>query len=148
MYDKEKEAEELAQAARSAVVGTGLAGVGLGLGVAVAVATHAVFLDFTGIAAGVMAATLGLLIIPARKRKAKKEYAEKLADLRERLMDSLTTQFEREMRRSTQRLEETIAPFTRFVRAEEAKLVEQQTQLEEIESQISGLQSILSDDTA
>jgi small GTP-binding protein len=148
MYDKEKEAEELAQAARSAVVGTGPAGVGLGLGVAVAIATHAVFLDFTGIAAGVMAATLGLLIIPARKRKAKKEYAEKLADLRERLMDSLTTQFEREMRRSTQRLEETIAPFTRFVRAEEAKLVEQQTQLEEIESQISGLQSILSDDTA
>jgi hypothetical protein len=147
-YDKEKEAEELAQSARTAVVGTGLAGVGLGLGVAVAVATHAVFLDFTGIAAGVAAATLGLLIIPARKRKAKKEYAEKLSELRETLMDSLTTQFEREMRRSTQRLEETIAPFARFVRAEEAKLTEQQAQLLDIESQISGLQAILGSEAA
>ena len=63
---------------------------GVGLGVAVAVATHAVFLDFTGIAAGVAAATLGLLIIPARKRKAKKEFAEKLAELRTTLVSSLT----------------------------------------------------------
>ncbi len=148
MYDKEKEAEELAQSARSAVVGTGLAGVGLGLGVAVAVATHAVFLDFTGIAAGVAAATLGLLIIPARKRKAKKEYAEKLAELRTTLVSSLTTQFEREMRRSTERLEETISPFTRFVRAEEEKLLEQQTRLLEIESGIASLQANLSDEAA
>lgn len=148
MYDKEKEAEELAQSARTAVVSTGLAGVGVGLGVAVAVATHAVFLDFTGIAAGIAAATLGLLIIPARKRKAKKEYAEKLADLRSTLVDSLTTQFEREMRRSTQRLEETVAPFTRFVRAEEEKLLAQRERLAEIESQIAGMQAILGDNAA
>jgi small GTP-binding protein len=148
MYDKEKEAEELAQSARSAVVGTGLAGVGLGLGVAVAAASHIVFLDYTGITAGIAAATLGLLIIPARKRKAKREYAEKLADLRTTLMDSLTTQFDREMRRSTQRLEETIAPFTRFVRAEEEKLLEQRERLLIIDSQITGLQDILGSDTA
>ena len=148
MYDKEKEAEELAQAARTAVLNTGLAGVGVGLGVAVVVAAHTAFLDFTGIFAGVAAAALGFLILPARKRKAKNEFAEKLADLRTRLMDSLTTQFEREMRRSTQRLEETIAPFTRFVRAEEAKLTEQKDRLQELESQISGLQSILNQESA
>ena len=143
MYDKEKEAEELSQSARSAVVGAGLGGVGLGLGLAVAAASHLLFVDVTGIAAGVAAATFGLLIIPARKRKAKKEFDEKLADLRTTLMDSLTTQFEREMRRSTQRLEETIAPFTRFVRAEEEKLQDQQARLMEIESEMSGLQAIL-----
>jgi small GTP-binding protein len=148
MYDKEKEAEELAQSARSAVVGTGIAGVGLGLGVAVAAASHVVFIDYTGITAGIAAATLGLLIIPARKRKAKKEYAEKLAELRTTLMDSLTSQFEREMQRSTRRLEDTIAPFTRFVRAEEEKLLEQQKRLLEIESQIGGLQSILDEEAA
>jgi small GTP-binding protein len=147
-YDKEKEAEELAQSARTAVLSTGLAGVGVGLGVAVVVATHAAFLDFTGIFAGVAAAALGLLIIPARKRKAKKEYAAKLEDLRTTLVDSLTTQFEREMRRSTQRLEETIAPFTRFVRAEEEKLLAQQASLQEIETQIDGLQAILGDNAA
>ncbi|MFL7837539.1 MAG: dynamin family protein [Candidatus Promineifilaceae bacterium] len=148
MYDKEKEAEELAQSARSAVVGTGIAGLGVGLGVAAAVASHVVFIDYTGITAGIAAATLGLLIIPSRKRKAKKEYAEKLAELRTTLMDNLTRQFEREMQRSTQRLEDTIAPFTRFVRAEEEKLLEQRGRLLEIESQISGLQTILDDEAA
>jgi small GTP-binding protein len=147
-YDKEKEAEELAQSARSAVVGTGIAGVGLGLGVAVAIASHVVFIDYTGITAGIAAATLGLLIIPNRKRKAKKEYAEKLAELRTTLMNNLTSQFEREMQRSTQRLEDTIAPFTRFVRAEEEKLLEQREQLLEIETQIEGLQTILDEEAA
>jgi hypothetical protein len=116
--------------------------------VAVAAASHVVFIDYTGITAGIAAATLGLLIIPARKRKAKKEYAEKLAELRTTLMDSLTSQFEREMQRSTRRLEDIIAPFTRFVRAEEEKILEQQKRLSEVESQIAGLQSILDDEAA
>ena len=142
-FDKEKEAEALAMSARTAVVNTGLAGVGVGLGVAVAVATHAAFLDFTGIAAGVAAAALGFLILPARKRKAKAEFAAKLASLREQLVTSLTEQFEREMRRSAERVEDTIAPFTRFVRAEEEKLAGQQELLAELQAQIGGLRATL-----
>ncbi len=142
-FDKEKEAEELAQSARAAVVNTGLAGIGVGLGVAVVIAAHTAFLDFTGVFAGVAAAALGLLILPSRKRKAKSEFAEKLEELRTKLVGSLSQQFDREMRRSTRRIEETIAPFTRFVRAEEEKLRKQQEQMLEIESQISGLQTIL-----
>ena len=68
--------------------------------------------------------------------------------MRSTLVDSLTTQFEREMRRSTQRLEETVAPFTRFVRAEEEKLLAQRERLAEIESQIAGMQAILGDNAA
>jgi len=142
-FDKEKEAEALAQSARSAVVNTGLAGIGVGLGVAVVIAAHTAFLDFTGVFAGVAAAALGLLILPARKRKAKQEFVEKLEDLRTKLVDSLTTQFNREIRRSTRRIEDTIAPFTRFVRAEDEKLTIQRDQLVELETQISGLQTIL-----
>jgi len=142
-FDKEKEAEELAHSARAAVVNTGLAGIGVGLGVAVVVAAHTAFLDFTGVFAGVAAAALGLLILPARKRKAKQEFAEKLNELRTTLVGSLTTQFDREMRRSTQRIEDTIAPFTRFVRAEEEKLTAQQNELAELEAHIIGLQTIL-----
>ena len=142
-FDKEKEAEELAQSARAAVVNTGLAGIGLGLGVAVVIAAHTALLDFTGVFAGLTAAALGLLILPSRKRKAKQEFAAKLEDLRTSLVSSLTQQFEREMRRSTQRIEDTIAPFTRFVRAEEEKLSNQRDQLVELDTQINGLQSIL-----
>jgi small GTP-binding protein len=146
-FDKEKEAEELAQSARSAVVNTGLAGIGVGLGVAVVVAAHTAFLDFTGIFAGAVAAALGLLILPNRKRKAKQAFSAKLNELRTTLVSSLTAQFEREMRRSTQRIEETIAPFTRFVRAEGEKLTQQKDQLQALEGQISGLQTILQKET-
>ncbi|MCA9949721.1 MAG: dynamin family protein [Anaerolineales bacterium] len=142
-YDKEKEAEAMALGARQAVLNTGLAGVGVGLGVAVVVATHVAFLDFTGVVAGVAAAALGLLILPARKRQAKKEFSEKLTELRETLVDSLTKQFESEIRHSTRRIEDTTAPFTRFVRAEEAKLSGQHDSLVELEGQITGLQAIL-----
>lgn len=138
-YDEDREAEEIAEAARQAVVSTGLAGVGVGLGVAVAIAAHVAVLDWTGIIGGLTAATIGLLILPARRRRAKEELADKLADLRERLMHSLSEQFDREMRRSTQRAEDTVAPFSRFVRGEKEKLESQYETLVELEAHLQGL---------
>ncbi len=142
-YDKEKEAMEMASAARTAVVNTGLAGVGVGLGVLITVVAHTAFFDYTGIFAGIAAAALGLLVLPARKRKAKAEFAEKLAELRQKLVSSLTEQFTREMRRGAQRIEDTIAPFARFVRAENDKISAQRDELVELEAHISGLQAQL-----
>jgi small GTP-binding protein len=142
-YDNEQEAADLAEAARSAVVNTGLAGVGVGIGVAIAAAAHVVWIDVTGISAAVLAAALGLLVLPSRKRKGKKQLQEKLEDLRLNLVNSLTEQFDREMRRSTQRIEETVAPFARFVRAETDKLTAQHDALVEIEAHITGLQEQL-----
>lgn len=142
-YDKEREAEQMAESARTAVVNTGLAGVGVGVGVAIAIAAHVVWVDVTGVLAGIAAATLGLLILPARRRKAKQELAEKLADLRDKLVSSLTEQFDREMRRGTQRIEDTVAPFGRFVRAEFDKISEQREELSELEAHLIGLQAQL-----
>jgi len=68
---------------------------------------------------------------------------EKLEELRLNLVNSLTEQFDREMRRSTQRIEETVAPFARFVRAETDKLKVQHDSLVEIEAHITGLQGQL-----
>lgn len=142
-YDREQEAEQMAESARMAVVNTGLAGVGVGVGVAIAVAAHVVWADVTGILAGLAAATLGLLILPARRRKAKVELAEKLANLHDTLAVGLAEQFDREMRRGTQRVEDTVAPFGRFVRAEYDKISQQQENLTELEAHIIGLQSQL-----
>ncbi len=142
-YDKNREAEQMAESARTAVVNTGLAGVGVGVGVAIAIAAHVVWVDVTGILAGIAAATLGLLILPARRRKAKQDLAEKLVDLRDKLVSSLTEQFDREMRRGTQRIEDTVAPFGRFVRAEFDKISEQRDDLTEMEAHIIGLQAQL-----
>ncbi|MFQ5399037.1 MAG: dynamin family protein [Anaerolineae bacterium] len=145
-YDKEKEAAQMAESARAAVVNTGLAGVGVGLGVAIAIAAHVVWVDVTGILAGVAAAAIGLLILPARRRKAKHDLEEKLADLRQKLVSSLTEQFDRELHRSTRRIEDTIAPFSRFVRAEQEKIGSQRDRLVELEAHIIGLQAQLQAD--
>lgn len=144
-YDREYEAEQMAEAARTAVVNTGLAGVGVGLGVAIAAAAHLVWLDVTGIVAALGAATLGLFILPSRRRRAKAELAEKLADLRRKLTTSLQEQFEREMRRSGQRVEDTVAPFARFVRAEKEKLETEHAELSELEAHFSGLMRQIGD---
>jgi small GTP-binding protein len=144
-FDKDKEAAELAEVARSAVIGTGLAGAAgaAGLGLAITGGLHLVFLDVTGIVAGIAFATLGALILPARRRKAKRELEEKLAALRQKLVGSLTEQFTREMGRGAQRIEDTIAPFARFVRAENDKISAQRDELVELEAHISGLQAQL-----
>jgi small GTP-binding protein len=147
-YDEEREAAEMAEAARTAVVNTGLAGVGVGIGVAIAMAAHVVWLDVTGVSAAVLAAALGLLILPARRRKGKQELEAKLSDLRQKLVNSLTEQFDREMRRSTQRIEDTIAPFARFVRAETDKLSSQQSRLADLENHVVSLQGRLGRQTA
>jgi hypothetical protein len=139
-YDMDREAAEISAGARQAVVNTGLAGVGAGLGVAIAIVAHTAFLDFTGIFAGIAAAALGLLVLPARKRKAKSEFSQKLTDLREKLVGSLEQQFDREMRRSTQRIEDTVAPFDRFVRAERDRLTTQRDRLQALSTQIDTLQ--------
>ena len=112
---------------------------GASIGVIIAVVAHAAFLDFTGIFAGVAAAALGLLILPARKRKTKAEFSAKLADLRTRLVGNLEQQFAREMRRSAQRVEDTVAPFDRFVRAERDRLTAQQTTLQELAASVGEL---------
>ncbi len=122
-FDREREASRLADSVQVAVAGTAIAEVGaLGLG---AVLTHLAVTaaaDFTGILAASAVAILGLFIIPNRRHDAKKNLKEKIAAMREQLMGSLTTQFDREIEGSLRRIDEAIGPYTRFVRAERDRL--------------------------
>src|SRR6185436_13097237 len=92
--------------------------------------------DFTGILAASTIAALGLFILPARKKKAQRELREKVLELRDRLMRTLTEQFDGEVAGSVRRIEEAIAPYTRFVRAE-------RTRLEGAHGELEGLQRAL-----
>jgi len=95
--------------------------------------------DVTGmLMAGVIAA-LGFFILPARRRRAKEEMRAKVTALRAKLVGALRTEFEREMTRGRQRIEEAIAPYSRFVRAEQAKLTAMQGDLEAIADDIRAL---------
>ena len=141
-YDKEVEAARMAESVQTAVAGTALVEVGaVSLGTAVALAASSAAVDFTGILAAGVVAVLGLYIIPYRRRAAKAELARKIAELREQLMTALRTQFEREIERSMRRLNEALAPYTQFVRAEREGLVRQRQELTALQTQLQTLQS-------
>jgi ABC-type transport system involved in cytochrome bd biosynthesis fused ATPase/permease subunit len=113
----------------------------IGIGTAIALSTSVAFLDVTGVVLGVLGIAMGAFILPARKRKAKQELENKLAELRHKLVTSLTDQFDREMRRSAQRIEDTISPFSRFVKAENEKIGARRDHMEELEAHIVGLKA-------
>ncbi len=131
-YDKSLESAKMAENAQLAVAGTAAAELGaIGLGALITVLATTAAADVTGILAASVLAALGFFVIPARKRAAKKEMMERVAALRIQLTNALSTQFERELNRSLQRINEAIAPYTRFVRAEQTKLEQTQTELTE-----------------
>jgi small GTP-binding protein len=121
-YDRRGESRALADAARTAVAATAALGAGaLGLGAIVAAVASTAAVDITGLlAAGVLGA-VGLLIIPAKRRRARQQLREKVTALRANLVDALRREFERARDRSTLRLADGLAPYARFVRAEQTR---------------------------
>lgn len=121
----------MAESVRAAVAGTALVEVGaLGLGALVTALATTQLADFTGLLAAGTLAVVGLLILPTRRRQAKRELTTKIEKLRQDLMRTLTEQFDRELERSLHRIADAIAPYTRFVRSERRKLGEIHDKLE------------------
>ena len=113
----------MAEDLQKAVTSTALLEVGaVGLGAAVALAASSTAADITGLTAAGLMAALGLFVLPHRRRRAKSELKQKIAALRSNLMNALSGHFEAESERSRRRLEDTIAPYTRFVRSESERL--------------------------
>lgn len=124
-YDRRREASLLADGARNAVAtAAAAAGGAIGLGTLVTVAASTAAADVTGILLASVIAALGFFIIPARRNRAKAQMREKIADVRARLSTALRVQFQEEIGRSTARMRDSIAPYSRFVRAEGERLRE------------------------
>ena len=139
-YDKTREAQALAEGAQTAVAASAAIEVGaVGLGTLITILATTATADITGIIMASALAALGLFVIPTRRRQAKNELKDKLAKLREQLSDALRTQFEREIERSLQRINEAISPYTRFVRAEQGKLEDMQAKLTAIDAELERL---------
>jgi methyl-accepting chemotaxis protein len=113
----------------------------LGLGTIVTVAASTAAADITGIVMASVLAAIGLFILPARRQKAKEEMRRKIADVRQRLSEALKEQFAREITRSGDRVRESIAPYSRFVRAEGDKLHAVERELREIVDAIAVLRA-------
>ncbi len=137
-YDKEDEAQAIAQSAQEAVAASAVLEIGaLGMGALILTLATTAAADITGALLATFFIGLGLIIIPARRRSAKTEMNEKIAALREKLAGTLRAQFEREIERSLQNIQTAIAPYTRFVRAEQGKLLETQANLDKLKTQLN-----------
>ncbi len=135
-YNKTTEAQKIAEGAQLAVAGTAALEIGaVGIGALVTALATTAAADVTGIVAASVVAALGLFVIPARKRAAKKEMNQRVAALRGQLTSALSTQFSKEINQSLQRITEAIAPYTRFVRAEREKLERTKGELDEAQRQ-------------
>ena len=143
-YSRAAEIDRMAESVRAAVAGTAIIEVSaLGLGAIITLMATTQVADVTGLMAAGTLALLGLFVLPARRKQAKKELLDKILELRDRLMRSLTGQFDREIERSRHRIEEAIAPYTRFVKSERQKLDELNAELAASKAAIAGLESAI-----
>lgn len=129
-YDKQREAAAIADHARTAVTTAAAAGgAALGLGTLITVAASTAAADVTGILMASVIATLGFLVIPAKRRRAKEEMRQKVSALRTRLATALRSEFERAQEQGAERIATAVDPYSRFVRAEQTRWLEARTAL-------------------
>jgi hypothetical protein len=139
-YDRNAEANELSQDLRASVVQAGVIGVGgIGLGAAIIAATTVAAFDITGILAGILLLGVGFYIIPARRTRAKRDFSDKMDELRARLHQAMTQQFQKELNGSTARVQDAIAPYTRFVRAEQERTTMALTSITSMENEVASI---------
>jgi small GTP-binding protein len=121
-YDTEEHARELSLGVRSAVAQVAVAEAGaVGLGALVVAAASTVAIDVTGILAASLVAGLGLFILPRKRKQSRAEFRRRSEELEKRLISVMSEQFEHELARSISRIEDAIAPYTRFVRDQQSK---------------------------
>jgi hypothetical protein len=76
---------------------------------------------------------------------AKKEMGAKITEMRDQLIQALDSHFQQEITRSLNHMDETIAPYTRFVRAEQEKNLAAKNTLEGIKTELTRLQASIDD---
>jgi small GTP-binding protein len=140
-YNREAEAHRLAEEVRSGAGTTIAAGIGMGLGIGMAALISSAVVDITGVVLASVLAITGLYVIPNRRRQAKAEFAKKIEELRRRLNESLTRQIHAAVEDSTARVNESIAPYRRFVEVQQSQLNEARGELVAAEDALLRLKS-------
>ncbi|MFI5008088.1 MAG: dynamin, partial [Solirubrobacterales bacterium] len=84
---------------------------------------------------------VGLLLLPARRQRARRELRQKVTALRDRLMATLTSAFEAELERSQLAMREAMGPYARFVRSERERLEGVKDELAGLDDAFAGLRA-------
>lgn len=139
-YDREAEARSIANEVQGMFATTALAEIGaIGLGTAVATVITGAAADITGILLAAVLAVGGFYLIPRKRRQAKETLRKRLSMLEEQLTDALTRQVHLEITQSTERVNEAIAPYRRFVVSQQERLNEARGELVATEDSLQRL---------
>ena len=139
-YNPETETAQLSEDLRNTVAQMAIAGVsGVGLGALIAAVVGTLAADFTGLVAGAVLLGLGLGILPMRRKRAQQNFDGKMEELRLRLRSAMSEQFHKELNSSSNHVQEAIAPYTRFVRAEQQKTIAVQGQIAQLIQSVQSL---------
>jgi len=145
-YDHQRAAQELSQSVRSAVAAVAVAEAGaVGLGALVVAAASTVAVDITGILAASLVAGLGLFILPRKRKQSRAEFRRRSDELEKRLVEVMSEQFEHELARSVSRIEDAIAPYTRFVRDQQTKFSGIEENLNAVRGELGALRHRVGD---
>jgi small GTP-binding protein len=141
-YDRTREASQLAEGVEAAVAQTALFEVGaVGLGALVSTALLSSALDITGMVAAGTLAIIGFFVIPYKRKKAKENFRQKMVTLRTNLLNTLTAEFSSESTRTIARLKDSVAPYTRYVHAEQERIEKQKISMAELQQSLSALRA-------
>jgi small GTP-binding protein len=129
-YDREREARAIADEVQGAFATTALAEAGaIGLGTLVATVVTGAAADLTGILLATALAVGGFYVLPRKRRQAQRDFRRRVEQLRSRLRDGLTRQVHHEVTQSTDRVNEAIAPYRRFVHSQQQRINEARGEL-------------------
>jgi small GTP-binding protein len=122
-YDREAEARAIANDVQGTFATTALAEASaLGIGTLVATVITGVAADVTGILLATALAVGGFYLIPRKRRQAQRDFRTRVEALRARLRDGLRAQVHLEITQSTERVNQAVAPYRRFVESQLQRL--------------------------
>ena len=139
-YDMGEEARRLLENARSALAVGGATAAGIGVGAVVLIAATA--FDVTGgiIAAGALA-TLGLVVLPAQRRRAVRDFSARVEALRADLRAGLERELADEADEAVEKVRRLVAPVEGLATAARAELDAAAAEAERIASEAAALRA-------
>jgi small GTP-binding protein len=141
-YNREEEARKIANEVQGTFAAAALAEIGaIGLGTVIVTLVTGAAADVTGILLATVLGIGGFYIIPRKRRQAKQQFSERVGELRRQLREALERQSNHEIGASADRINETIAPYRRFVETQRARLNESRAELIATEDALMRLKS-------
>ncbi|MGI8977422.1 MAG: dynamin family protein [Thermomicrobiales bacterium] len=139
-YDADAHGRELSMSVRNAVAAVAVAEAGaVGLGALVVAAASTAAVDVTGILAASVLAGVGLFVLPMKRKQARRDFHARSEELQSRLLIVMREQFDHEQNRSITRIDEAVAPYTRFVRSSQGEMERMRDDLDGIRNELASL---------